>query len=241
MEIIPAIDIQGSNVVRLFKGDFNNCRVYSDSPVKTALMWQELGAKRLHIVDLDGARKGRAANRENIKEITENCSFKVQVGGGIRNRAIMDDLLDIGVENVIVGTLAGENFIKFKESIKGIEKQVIVAVDVKENNVVSRGWVKENNINYIDFIKKIEDTGIDTVIYTDVLRDGTLTDPNYDAIENILENTEISIIASGGISSILQIDKLFKMENKGLKGVILGKSLYENKISYSDCVKKYGF
>lgn len=239
MEIIPAIDIQDSKVVRLTKGDFNSSKVYSSSPVQMALYWQKQGAKKLHLIDLDGAREGKLKNITSISEILNSCSLKVQVGGGIRDRKIAEDLLSLGVNKIILGTVVKENFKLFSEIIKDIEEHIIVAVDAKDDKIVSRGWVKQSDISYIDFIKTIEETKISTIIYTDVQKDGTLTEPNYKAIEKILSQSNISLIASGGISSIIQLERLYKLQKIGLEGLILGKALYEGKINFRECIKRF--
>lgn len=240
MQIIPAIDIQDSKVVRLTEGKFEDFRIYSDSPLEVAKRWQGEGATNLHLIDLDGAKGGRLSNWGVIKEILNSCSLNIQVGGGIRNKDAVKNLLDLGAHRVILGTLVKEKFNEFLELIEKFKPYIIVAVDAKSEKIVSRGWKYNTDINYIKFVKQLEDVGVQTVIFTDILRDGTLAGPNFKAIERLLDATNIPVIASGGISSINQVERLHHWCKRGLKGIILGKALYENKISLRKCIEKFG-
>jgi len=240
MQIIPAIDIQGGKVVRLTKGKFEDSKIYSNSPVEVAKKWKNQNTGYLHVIDLDGAKTGKLVNLGQIEKIVKSSSLSIQVGGGIRDRKITKQLLDIGVDRVILGTIVEEKFDVFKELIKEFRNYIMVALDIKDSKIVSRGWITDTDLNYISFVKKLERLKVPTVIFTDTLKDGTLTYPNFTAIERLLDSTDIPVIASGGISDIDHVKKLYSWRDRGLKGIILGKALYENKISLKECIERYG-
>ncbi len=240
MQIIPAIDIQNSKVVRLTKGKFDKSKIYSDFPVEVAKNWESEGAKYLHVIDLDGAKKGKISNKEAIKQIVQKSSLKVQVGGGIRDINTVRDLFSIGVDKVILGTIIKEEFDVFLNLLNYYKEKIIAAVDIKDSKIVSRGWTKKTNVDYLNFVRKLQYVGVKEIIFTDVLKDGTLTSPNFKAIEELLNSTNICVIASGGITNIKDIENLYNLRNKGLKGIIIGKALYEAKVSLKECISRFG-
>ncbi|MEW6088882.1 MAG: 1-(5-phosphoribosyl)-5-[(5-phosphoribosylamino)methylideneamino]imidazole-4-carboxamide isomerase [bacterium] len=237
MLIIPAIDLRHGQCVRLIQGDPNRQTVYSKQPVSMARWWQSKGAMRLHVVDLDGAFDGKISNLETIKNIIKSVDIPVQVGGGIRNMDIIEELLQAGVDSVILGTSVCKNKRFLKKAIKSFPDKIIVGIDSKNGNVAISGWKKLTKIKTLDLINEVEELGIKTIIYTDISRDGMLEGPNFDSIETLLKSSKISLIASGGISDLNDIKKLKELNNKRLIGAIVGKALYTGKIDLAEAIK----
>lgn len=236
MLIIPAIDIKEGKVVRLWQGDFDKVSVYPDKPETVACEWQRQGAKFLHIVDLDGARSGKLENLATLKKIAKAVKIPFEVGGGIRSLATIKQLVNLGVERIVLGTkvLQDKNFLK--EAIVKFRGKVIVSIDARENKVASDGWLEVGNVDAMDFARELKRLGLETIIYTDIKRDGTLTGPNFDAIEEMVNDSDLRVIASGGVSSLDDLRRLRQLEKKGLVGVIVGKALYENKFSLKEAL-----
>lgn len=237
MLIIPAIDLKDGKVVRLWQGDFNKIKEYSDSPESVALEWQRQGAKFLHIVDLDGASTGILKNFSAIKKISQVIKIPFEVGGGIRSLATIKKLARLGIERVVLGTkvLQDKNFLK--EAIVRFKGKIIVSIDVRENKVASEGWLEVGNIDAMDFARELRRLGLEMIIYTDIKRDGTLTGPNFEAIEDMVKESDLKVIASGGVSSLQDLRELKKLGKKGLVGVVVGKALYENRFSLKEALK----
>ncbi len=232
MLIIPAIDIIDGRAVRLTQGDFKRVKVYPNSPLQYALRWQKEGAKLLHIVDLEGAKTGRPENFDVIKEIISKIDIPVEIGGGIRSESLISKYLKIGAEFVVVGTrvLIDKGFLK--RVISKYKDKIIVSADSKNNLIKISGWKKKTDINAIDFIRELEHLKVKRVIFTDISRDGMLKGTNIEAIKDICLNTkDIEVVASGGISSYSDILRLRSLKEDRLFGAIIGKALYENKIS----------
>jgi len=230
MLIIPAVDIRGGRCVRLTQGRFDREQVFSNDPVEMALNWQEKGTKRLHVVDLDGAVQGKPQNLKVIEKIVNTVNIPVQLGGGIRDIDTIDKCISIGIDRVIMGTSAVFNREIVKKAVSLYPDRVIVGIDAKDGRVAVKGWLEISEQKSVDLIKEIEQFGIKRIIYTDITKDGMMTGPNLAALEEILENTGMKVIASGGISSIGDLIALKKMEAKGLEGAIIGKALYLGKI-----------
>lgn len=236
MLIIPAIDLQDGAVVRLVQGKFNK-KVYSRDPLKTAKHWIKSGAKMLHVVDLDGAILGKSANLEVVKEITRSVNVPVQFGGGVRSIEVIKELLDCGVYRVVLGTRAAEDDNFLRDSFKRFADKLIVSVDVSGENIQINGWQKSaKGPIAVDFVLYLKDIGFKEIIYTDTLKDGTLTGPNVLGAKNMLKQTGIKLIASGGISALSDITKLKQLEKSGLLGVIVGKALYEGKFTLREAL-----
>jgi len=227
MEIIPAIDLKGGKCVRLYQGDYNQETVFSKDPVDVARHWQSLGARRLHIVDLDGAAKGRICHFSIISSIVAAVKIPVQAGGGIRTMKSIDKLIDAGVDRVILGTAAIENQGLIKESCKWFGNRIIAGVDARNGYVATRGWVKSSGVTAIELIKCMQSVGIGRFIYTDISRDGTLTEPNFEAVGELITAIDAKIIAAGGIASIVHLRKLAAL---GVEGAIVGRALYTGNI-----------
>lgn len=237
MLIIPAIDIKNRKCVRLVRGNPDFETVYSNEPVFQAKFWEREGAKRLHVVDLDGAFEGKTKNLDIIQRIVEEVNIEVQVGGGIRDNRIIRALRNRGVHKIIIGTAAIENKKFIKNLCKNNPDDIIIAIDAADGFVVKNGWKDVTNKRAIDIVKDLEEFGVQEIIYTDIMKDGTLEGPNYDSIETMLTITDIPIIVSGGISSLEDLRKLKEYEPMGLKGVIIGKALYEGKFKLAEALK----
>ncbi|OHD56935.1 MAG: 1-(5-phosphoribosyl)-5-[(5-phosphoribosylamino)methylideneamino]imidazole-4-carboxamide isomerase [Spirochaetes bacterium GWF1_51_8] len=237
MLIIPAVDIKDRKCVRLVRGDPQFETVYSTEPVFQAKYWEREGAKRLHIVDLDGAFEGKTKNLDIIQRIVEEVNIVVQVGGGIRDNRIIRALKNRGVHKIVIGTAAVENRKFIKNLCKTEPESIIIAIDAHDGFVVKKGWKEVTDKRAVDLVKELEEYGVQEVIYTDINRDGTLEGPNYDSIETMLTVTEIPIIVSGGVSSLDDLKRLTQYENDGLRGVIIGKALYEGRFKLSEALK----
>ena len=237
MKLIPAIDLMNGKCVRLFKGDFNKRKDFSKEPVEQAEYWESEGAKCIHIVDLDAARSGTPTNDQSIKEIAKKINIPIQIGGGVRSQERIEQLFSYGIEKVIMGTSAIEN----KELVKNLSNKfpgkIIIGIDSKDGKISTRGWLKQSNILATDLVRELSSFKIANFIVTDINTDGTLQGTNEYFLNEILEITNIPIIASGGIGSISDLLSLVKFENSGLYGVIVGKALYENKFNISQANK----
>lgn len=234
MKIFPAIDIIDGKVVRLCKGDYSAVKKYSVTPLEAAELFFSQGATNLHVVDLDGAKSGRADNAKTIEDIVSRCGMFVEVGGGIRTFDQIQKYLDRGVGRVILGTVAVKDFDFVIKAVKKFGAAVCVGVDALNGKVAVSGWEDVTEMNSLDFCKKLKNIGIENVIYTDISKDGMLNGTNL-AIYEVLCQTEYpKITASGGISDVKEVQIL---KNMGIYGAILGKALYENKIDLSSAIK----
>jgi phosphoribosylformimino-5-aminoimidazole carboxamide ribotide isomerase len=233
MLIIPAIDLRGGKVVRLFQGKFNREKVYSADPVKVAKHWARGGAKFLHIVDLDGAADGAVKNIQPLKKIIDTVGVGVEFGGGVRSIATISKLLNLGVERVILGTKAASDKKFLKQAIGKFGQKIIVSIDAKDGLVLTCGWKNQSAKTVLAFAQELKVMGFKQLIYTDISKDGTLTGPNIAGIKELLKTTQLSVIASGGVSGLADLSKLSKLQKTGLSGVIIGKALYEGKFTLS--------
>lgn len=223
MEVIPAIDLKGGKCVRLYQGDYSQETVFSEEPVSVALQWQSLGAPRLHLVDLDGAARGELCHLSLISEIVRVVKIPVQVGGGIRQLETIEQLLETGVGRVILGTTAVENPSLVREAGNRFGEAIIVGIDARDGYIATHGWQKKTNITAFELVQQMAALGVRRFIYTDITRDGTLTQPNFEAIAELISKTNLPIIASGGVTSISHLKRLFQL---GVEGVIIGRALY---------------
>ena len=229
MKLIPAIDLMSGKCVRLFKGDFTKVKDFSREPSEQAKFWEGEGASSIHIVDLDAAKSGIPSNDQSIKKIACTVNIPIQIGGGIRSKERIKQLFSYGVDKVIMGTSAIEN----KELVKNLSNEfpgrIIVGIDAKDGKVSTRGWLKQSNVLAKDLVKEFSSFKISNFIVTDINTDGTLEGTNEIFLREILEITDIPVIASGGIGAISDLLSLLKFEDSGLYGVIVGKALYEKK------------
>ena len=234
MKIFPAIDLIDKKVVRLSQGDYSKKTFYSDDPLSVARSFIADGATHLHVVDLDGAKAGSPVNFEVIKNLKSLDMF-VEVGGGIRDMQKIEAYQNIGVDRVILGTVAIKNFDFVVEAVKEFKDMIAVGVDAKDEKVATHGWQEVTGVNSFDFCKKLYDAGVTSVIYTDIATDGMLKGTNLPAFKRLSKIKGLKVTASGGISSVEEIKKLKEM---GVWGAILGKALYENKLSLADAVRE---
>ena len=234
MKIFPAIDIKGGKCVRLLKGDFEKSTEYKNSPLDQAKEFSESGFQDLHIVDLDGALKGGPVNGELIEEICKLTKIRIQIGGGIRSIDHIKKLIDIGVDRVVLGTIAVEDTKLLENICSKFKNKIAVALDVRNGFIALRGWKKQTKILASDFLMKIKNIGVSRIIYTDIERDGTLTRPNFEEtikIVKLLKN-KIPVVVSGGVGSINDIVAV-KQHPEYFEGVIVGKAIYDGRLSVS--------
>lgn len=233
MQIFPATDILGGKVVRLTKGDYNQVKIYADSPAEMALEFMKDGATNLHMVDLDGAKDGAPVNFEAIREAAKIKNLFIEVGGGIRDMKRVEDYLSLGVRRVILGTAAVRNYPFVEEAVKKFGNAIAVGVDAKDGFVAVSGWQETTSVKSVEFCKKLRDTGVATVIYTDISKDGMLSGTNLEVYGELSEIKGLDIVASGGITFINEIEKLRDMN---IYGAIVGKAVYEGKLSLKDAL-----
>jgi len=237
MLIIPAIDLRDGCCVRLVQGEISSEIVYSDEPVEMAKQWEKLGAPFLHVVDLDGAFSGSPKNLDIIKDIVGAVNIPVQVGGGIRNMDAVKSILDIGVERVILGTVAILSPELVCECVQKYGERIAVGIDGRDGMVAIEGWESTVEMTVCQLAKKIATMGVERIIFTDTRRDGTLKGPNIEATKNLAEVSGLKIIASGGVSSLDDIYKLKELEACGIEGVIMGKALYSGAVRLKEVLE----
>jgi len=236
-EIIPAIDIRDGKCVRLYQGDYEQETVFSDDPVEVALQWQSLGAPRLHIVDLDGAVRGEVYNLDIITEIARAVLVPTQLGGGIRKLEIIEQMLKVGIERVILSTAAVEDPGLVEKACQKFRESIIVAIDVREGFIATHGWRRDTELKSIEFAQSMVKLGVRRFIYTDINRDGTLTEPNFSATAELVNEVRRPVIASGGISSL---NHLRMLKALGVEGAIVGKALYTGDIDLKQALATIG-
>jgi len=236
MLIIPAVDIKGGKCVRLEQGLMNKETIFSDHPEEIALQWERKGARRLHIVDLDGAVYGKPFNKKDIKKILDTVSVPVELGGGIRDLDTIEEYIDLGIGQIIIGTIAYKNSPLVAMACKRYPGKIIVSIDARNNYVSVEGWTEPTSITAIDLAKKFEDMGIAAFIYTDIQRDGMRNGPNIDGIREFAKGVNVGVIAAGGISSMKDIEDLLSLENDGVSGIITGRALYDGSIKLKEAI-----
>ncbi len=234
MIIYPAIDIKDKSCVRLTQGSYDKVTIYEKDPVKVAKRWEGMGAKILHIVDLDGAKDGKRSNEPVVREILENIKIPIQLGGGIRDEDGIKSLFNLGVSGVILGTVAVKNPTWAKEMIEKYGEKIIVSIDAINGLIATNGWQEVSNIKAIDFIKELKAYGLNRIVYTDIEKDGMLIGPNFQMYEEVVKSLSIEVIASGGVTSLEDIKKLKSM---GMYGAIVGKALYDGKLDLGEVLK----
>ena len=239
MLIIPAIDLKEGKCVRLKQGLMQESTIFSDNPAEMAKKWVDLGAQRLHLVDLDGAFAGKPVNESAIKSIVAEVGGQapIQLGGGIRNLDTVEKFINSGVDSVIIGTAAVTNPGFLHEACFAFPGQIIVGLDAKEGDVAINGWAKLTSHNVIDLAKKFEQYGVESIIYTDIGRDGMLSGVNIEATVRLSESLKIPVVASGGVSNIDDIKHLCDVANIGIRGVITGTAIYEGTLDFEAAQK----
>ncbi len=238
MIVIPAIDLKDGKCVRLEQGLMEKDTVYSDDPGAQARHWQEQGAELLHIVDLDGAFAGVPRNREAISQIIRAIDIPAQLGGGIRDLETIEAYLELGLSRVILGTVAKENPLLVAEACRHFENQIVVGIDAKNGLVAVRGWAEVTEMRAVDLAREFENVGVAAIIYTDISRDGMMQGPNLEATRELAEAVSIPIIASGGVSSMRDIENLMTIESSGIAGVITGKAIYTGALDLAEAVAR---
>ena len=236
MIIIPAVDIKGGKCVRLEQGLMNKETIFSDHPEEMALLWERKGAERLHLVDLDGAVRGKPLNKRAIKNVIDAVSIPVELGGGIRDLDTIEEYINLGIDHIIIGTVAYKNPDLVEEACKRYSGKIIVAIDSKDNYVSVEGWTEPTSIIAIDLAKRFEDIGIAALIYTDIKRDGMRRGPNIDGIREFAKGINVGVIAAGGISSIKDIEDLLPLEEDGVSGIITGRALYDGSLKLEEAM-----
>jgi phosphoribosylformimino-5-aminoimidazole carboxamide ribotide isomerase len=234
MVIIPAIDVKDGRCVRLKQGDMSTATVYSDDPVAVARHWLAQGARRLHVVDLNGAAAGRPKNEGVIREIVKAVgdAIPVQLGGGIRDLDTIEKYLDDGVTYIVIGTAAVKNPGFLHDACTAFGGHIIVALDAKDGKVAVEGWSKLTGHDVVDLAKKFEDYGVEAVLYTDIGRDGMLTGVNVEATVKLARELRIPVIASGGLTGLADVEQLCAIESEGIMGVITGRALYQGTVDF---------
>lgn len=240
MEIIPAIDILGGQCVRLYQGDYGQVQTFDENPVSVAQRWVEEGATRLHLVDLDGAKAGKPMNLAAISAIAQAVHVPVQVGGGLRDRQSVVDLLNLGVQRVILGTVAVEQPDLVKQLGQEFPGQIVVGIDARNGKVATRGWLETSEVMATDLAQQMAEAGVAAIIYTDIHRDGTLQGPNLEALRELADAINIPVIASGGVSSITDLFNLLALEPLGVTGAIVGRAIYTGEVVLKEALRAVG-
>ena len=234
MIILPAIDIKSGKCVRLFKGDFSKTTEYNKSPVDQAAEFTNFGFKNIHVIDLDGALEGKLVNKSIIKDIIKNNNVKIQVGGGIRSLESIKEWFDIGVDKIVIGTMAVENIEFLKKACNEYKNKIALALDARKGFIALSGWKNQTKISALNFAKKIESFGVSRIIYTDIDKDGTKMGPNINESIGFAEKINIPLVISGGISSISDVLNIQKMKSKNIEGIIIGKAIYDKSINLKE-------
>ena len=235
MLLIPAIDLKDGRCVRLRQGRMDDETIFSDDPVEVAGRWVEAGARRLHLVDLNGAFAGEPVNGEVIRAIAKRYpDLPIQVGGGIRDEATIQAYLDVGVSYVIIGTQAVKEPEFVARACKAFPGHVMVGLDAKDGMVAINGWAEITDHNVVDMAKQFEQDGVEAIVYTDIGRDGMLTGPNVEATKALAEAIGIPVVASGGITNIDDIRALCEVESSGINSAITGRAIYEGTLDFAE-------
>ena len=243
MLLIPAIDLKDGQCVRLQQGDMEKSTVFSEEPSVMAIKWQKMGARAIHLVDLNGAFAGSPQNKGAILEILDVLEeseeyIPVQLGGGIRDLKTIEYWLDAGIHAVIIGTAAVKDPIFLKEACHVFSGHIMVGIDAKDGMVATDGWAKVSKYSVIDIAKRFEDYGVNSIIYTDIGRDGMLQGINIESTLKLAQSINIPIIASGGLANIQDIEKLCELESEGIAGVICGKAIYTGTLNFSEAQER---
>lgn len=237
MEIIPAIDLRGGKCVRLYQGDYGKETVFSDDPLSVALRWQSEGAKRLHLVDLDGAARGELCNLDAIERIAAAVEIPVQAGGGVRSLETIEQLLELGVGRAILGTVAVEDPGLAEEACRRFGERIIIGLDARNGRVATRGWLQQSTITAGELAARMVGLGARRFIYTDISRDGTLTSPDFEAVAELLSQVSVPVIAAGGISSVEHLTRLAAL---GAEGAIVGRAIYTGDVKLAEAIRVIG-
>jgi phosphoribosylformimino-5-aminoimidazole carboxamide ribotide isomerase len=237
MEIIPAVDIRGGKCVRLYQGDYNQQTVFDDDPVTAALTWYSQGARWLHIIDLDGAAIGEPKNTEVVEEIIKESGLLVELGGGIRQEDVAEKLLRQGVSRIILGSVAIENRALVEKLCQQFGESIAISLDARDGKIAIHGWQKDTVVEVLQLSREMLNAGVRRFIYTDIKRDGTLTEPSFDMIDRLLAEVNVPVIVAGGISKLEHLRRLAEL---GVEGAIIGKALYTGDIDLGEAIINFG-
>ncbi|MEC3607757.1 1-(5-phosphoribosyl)-5-[(5-phosphoribosylamino)methylideneamino]imidazole-4-carboxamide isomerase [Bacillus glycinifermentans] len=238
--IYPAIDMRNGKCVRLVQGDYAKETVYGDSPLEMAALFADQGAEWIHLVDLDGAREGKTVNDVHVKAIADRLNVKVQVGGGIRTEKDVDDYLSNGVERVILGSSAVSDPAFVKKMLKTYRHHIAIGLDARDGFVSTEGWLETSSVTAVELGRKLAAEGAEVFIFTDIATDGMLSGPNIDSTVELAEATGKQVIASGGVSSLSDLEALAVRGPEGVRGAIVGKALYTNQFTVSEALERVG-
>jgi phosphoribosylformimino-5-aminoimidazole carboxamide ribotide isomerase len=233
MEVIPAVDIRGGRCVRLHQGDYDRETVFDDDPIAAAVRWASLGARRLHIVDLDGAREGQQVNADLVRTIVQTVDAAVQTGGGIRDLETVRATLESGVNRVVIGTAAVRDPELLRQAVALARDRLIVSVDAREGIVRLQGWTEGSDLDASSFVRQLASLGVERIVYTDIERDGVRGGPNFEMYETLVADTSLAVIAAGGVSSL---DDLRRLSDCGVEAAIIGRALYTGEIKLTEAL-----
>ena len=237
MEVIPAIDLRLGVCVRLFQGDYDKEEVFDESPSAVALRWRSCGAELIHVVDLDGAAEGRLVNKDGILDVMSVDGVRVEVGGGIRTKADADWLFEQDAERIVLGTVAVEDPPLVTDLVQAYPGMIVVSLDARDGWITTRGWLVGTEVSVTELCLRMREVGVSRFVYTDVWRDGTLTEPNFAAIERLARSTDAPVVAAGGFATL---EHLRLLRDAGAAGAILGKALYTGSIDLGEAISLYG-
>lgn len=240
MEVIPAIDLLGGQCVRLYQGDYAQSEVFGDNPAEVAKRWQDEGATRLHLVDLDGAKTGELVNLPAIEQVVKALSIPVQVGGGVRDGDRLKRLLDVGVQRAIMGTVAVEKPDLVGELCASYPGQVVVGIDARDGWVATKGWLETSKVQAVELAVRMSNMGAAAIIYTDIHRDGTMQGPNLESLRELAMAVDVPVIASGGVSSVTDLLNLLSLEIHGVTGAIVGRAIYTGDVVLREAIRAVG-
>lgn len=233
MQIWPAIDIRGGKCVRLCQGDYGRETIYGDSPADMASHWESLGARRLHLVDLDGAKSGNSDNFDAIAEVVRRVSIPCELGGGIRNEETISRLLSVGVRRLVIGTLALKRPEWFREMAMKFPNRLVLGIDARGGMVATDGWLQTSATPAVELARQFDDLPLAALVYTDIATDGMMKGPNFAEMRTMMKASSIPIVASGGVT---KIDDVRRLASEGLPACIIGRALYEKTIELADAL-----
>ncbi len=237
MEVIPAVDLRGGRCVRLVQGDFDRETVFSDDPVAAARRWAREGATRLHVVDLDGAREGRPVNAEAARRIIDAVALPVEVAGGVRDLDAVASWLEAGADRVVLGTAAVRDPDLAAEACRRHGEHIVVSIDARDGIVAAEGWLEATEQRAEDLLRRLAALGVPRFVYTDIARDGTLTSPNFEAVEALVKATTAPVIAAGGVAEVAHLVRLAEL---GAEGAIVGLALYDGRVNLAEALAAAG-
>jgi len=240
MIFFPAIDLKDGKCVRLIQGDMSKSKIFDENPINRAKVFLEEGCSWLHVVDLNGAFEGKPINTKPVREIIKNVNINIQLGGGIRDIETIDFWIDLGVNRIILGTVALKQPEIVKEACKKYYGKIAIGLDTREGLIAVEGWAEQSKVKALDLVKRYEDYGVSAIIYTDIKRDGVLTGPAIEDTAEFAEKINIPVIVSGGVSSLEDLIKIKGYEKSGIVGVISGRAIYDNCLNIREGIKALG-